>query len=250
MWVTNAPILENTHQVDALRQQVAFDIERLRAAAIQLESLDHGFQLLREKLESRAWFLSKAARLAQERSERQGMQLKFAKAQALAHLAAKAAIGEVLGRREPVAIVASMATLRWVSSLHQVSLRKVSELRLKGYFEAGRVAHKTVRTLRPGKGLRPGIGAIVSGLLVLEFACAENRSSAKRLVLEALRRCRRKHLTGDTDMVRAVSQSLRVAADLLERMYKKAEPYRVELEQKAETLEDEVEAAFARVAVG
>lgn len=226
-----------------IRRRLAFDVERLRAAADRLDRVEQGLTRLRKQLEARAQALSSEATDAPH-IELAGdglVQIRYAQAQATANLARRATLGEVLRQSGRLALIASMAVNRWVWALMALGEDGVSESVVKGHIDAGRVAHRMLATLRPKDKLKSGCGQITSAVVVAEFVTAANLGFVNEQIEEGLHRGRQAFsLETDEDVLDAASRALRAGAQLLESMCAKAEPAAHRLLEAANVVESEV----------
>src|SRR5258708_3217337 len=111
-----------------VRSRLHFDVERLRQAAHRLEKIDHQLTSLRRGLETRAAHLAREAMSSGPTHAGEGIvQIRRSQAQATAHLAKRAALGEVLRSSSPLALIAAMAASRWVGSLRPIEKDPMNE---------------------------------------------------------------------------------------------------------------------------
>lgn len=240
---------DGTQSAADIRAALAFDTQRLRSAAVRLSAADHALTQLERKLEARAVTLSGEARATAE-PELGGdgtVQLRYAQAQATAHLARRAKLGEVLGRVGQLSLIASMAVNRWVGALERAHRGVQPEYVLKGHIDAGRVAHRMLVTLRRKDRLKSGCGQLASAVLVADLVHPDNLAFIEEQILEGLHRGRNaRGVRSDADVIAAASRALRAAAELLESMAAKAEPAVEALRAEAEAVEAAVAEALTR----
>lgn len=237
--------MESTHRAEAIRAQLSFDVERLRAAAGRLQTLDRALVRLKTDLEVRAVTLSGAAtaRRVPELGGDGSVALHHAKAQATAALARRAKLGEILARAGRLSLVACMAVNHWIRALNTASRGPLPNAVVKGHIDAGRVAHRMLVALRRKDRLRSGCGRLASAVVVAEFAHHDNLAFVHEEILEGLF-CGRnaRGMVTDQDVVAAASRALRAGATLLEQMARRAEPGIRTLAAEADRLEADVEA--------
>jgi hypothetical protein len=226
-------------------ERLCFDVDRLRDAALRLERVDEALLALRRHLEARARLLTKEA-TAHARPELSGsgrISIRYAQAHAVAHLARRAALGEVLKQGSYLPLIAAMATSRWVAALRNVSAAPRGEVALRSHIEAGRVAYRVLRSLRRKRGLVPGVGQLASAAVVAQFAHALDRPYVDEQLEEGLDRAARSSsaLTDVEAALGAASLALREGACLLEELAKEAEPATEKLLEEADGLERRVE---------
>ena len=228
-----------------IRARLAFDVERLRMAARRLESIDSSLLGLKRALEQRVETLTGEATASHD-AEIHGsgaVYIRYAQAQAIAELARRAALGEVLKHAGRLSLIASMAVSRWVAALVELGTQRNSATIIKAHVDAGRIAHRTLATLRPQADLRSGCGQITSAAVVAEFVHADDRAIVDEQLEEGLHRgLRARGIHSDEDVMAAVSRALRTAAELLEHMANKAEPAASDLLAQADVVEAKVEA--------
>lgn len=223
-----------------IRKRLGFDVDRLRVAAVRLEQVDELLGTLRWRLEARARNLATEAMAgATPIFEGDGrVQIWSAQAQAIAHLAARAALGEVLRSSSRLALIAAMAVSRWVAALKLLSREETSEAAIRAHIEAGRVAHRLLSMLRPHDHLRSGTGQLTSAVVVAEFAHAANHDDVAEQIEEGLFRARAaRGVRSEEEAVSAASRALRAGAELLESMADRAEPGARALLAEAENVE-------------
>lgn len=216
-----------TLRAHEVRERLAFDVERLRVAAVRLERVDAALMELRQRLESRAMALAgEAMHQAPPLLGGDGRaQIRTAQALATAHLARRVALGEVLRSSSRLSLIVAMAVNRWVSALRSISERETSERILRAHIEAGRVAHRLLKILRPKDELRSGVGQLTSAVVVAEFAHPANADDVADKIEEGLYRARAaRGVRSDDDAVAAASRALRAAAQLVATMADSAEP--------------------------
>ncbi len=234
-----------TFPAEQIRARLAFDVERLRVAARRLESVDGQLVTLKRALESRVEALTGVATNAAD-SEIHGsgtVHILYAKAQATAQLARRAALGEVLQHAGRLSLIASMAVSRWVGALVELGATRASAGAIKAHVDTGRLAHRMLATLRPQADLRSGCGQLASAAVVAEFVTPDDLPIVHALLEEGLFRGRRaRGVESDHDVLAAASRALRTAAELLEYMAQKAEPAAADLLAQADAVEQRVEA--------
>jgi hypothetical protein len=226
-----------------VRARLQFDVERLRAAAHRLEDVDVALRELRARLEARAAHLADDAKA---NAIDDGVHIRRSQAHATAHLAKRAALGEVLRSSSPVALIAAMAASRWVGALKQLSNEKKSETTIKAHIEAGRVAHRLLGVMRPKGGIRSGAGQLTSAVVVAELAHPQNLVFVEEQIEEGLDRARSaRGVWNVEDAIEAASRALRTAAELLESMADRAEPAACALVQEANAVEEKIASNLA-----
>jgi len=229
-----------------VRDRLRFDVERLRHAAGSLHALEGQLRALKTDLERRADDLGRHA-TAQGAAELGGGErgrgsILYAQAQALADLARKSSLTDIFLRRNGrLSLVACMALGRWIEALSQLNERPVSEATLRQHVRAGRLAHRTLRTLKPGSGMRRYCGLLTSSLVVAEFVHPANAADIEGHMDSGIARARLRPSRSDEAILEAVSAALRTGARLVEGMVDRAEPAVKLLASSAETLERDVE---------
>lgn len=224
-----------------VRERLSFDVERLKNAAHRLESIDARLRELRQRLESRATDLAQNAK-AQALADN-AVQIQRSQAHATAHLAKRAALGEVLCSSSPLSLIAAMAASRWVGALKQLSAAKTSEATIRAHIEAGRIAHRLLGVLKRKGGIRSGVGQLTAAVVVAELAHPSNSTFIEEQIEEGLDRARSaRGVWNNEDAVEASSRALRAAAELLESMADRAEPAACALVQEADGVEEKIAA--------
>lgn len=231
----------------ALRARLAFDVQRLGLSALRLHGVDQGLFELRRHLQTRARALAEAAKHGGPELAGDGrVQLGYAKAQANAELARRATLAEVLGNPGGLSLIAAMAVGRWVTALQGLGKQGAPLSVVKGHIDAGRIAHRMLRTLRPKAQLLSGCGQLTSAVVVADFVHDEAQVYVAEQIEEGLYRGRNAPGVGsDEDVLAAASRALRAGAELLEGMADRAEPALRALGEKAEGLEADVEARLS-----
>ncbi|MFO0724907.1 MAG: hypothetical protein U1E65_14095 [Myxococcota bacterium] len=230
-----------------IRDRLRFDIDRLRDAAWRLERIDAALSELRTHLEARARKLSQDATHSDQPEiggAHAGVHVRYAQAFAVAALAKKAALREVVSV-ESFALVASMAVTRWLLALRGIGRRPHGERMIHAEVEAGRVAYRLLVLLRRKRGLIFGLGQLVAAVVVAEFAHPADAAFVSAELKEGLLRAHR----GGADAERALagsSAALREAAHLLEVMAERAEPIIERLLLEADAIEAKVELDLLR----
>jgi hypothetical protein len=228
----------NRRTASRVRERLSFDVERLRAAAHRLEGVDARLRELRDRLETRAADLAHDAKAA---AGHEAVHVQRSQAHATAHLAKRAALGEVLRSSSPLALIAAMAASRWVGALKQLSKEKTGEATIRAHIEAGRVAHRLLGVLKPKGGIRSGVGQLTSAVVVAELAHPLNATFVEEQIEEGLDRARAaRGVFNEDDAIEAASRALRTAAELLETMADRAEPSACALVQEADGVEERV----------
>lgn len=226
-----------------IRRALAFDVQRLRAAAHRLDAVDRALLSLKRQLENRAFCLTdEAAQHAEpELGGKGAVPLRYAQAQATAQLARRAKLGEVLSRVGRLSMIASMAVNRWVSALGRAHTEVLPEFVIKGHIDAGRLAHRMLVTLKPRDKLKSGCGQLTSAALVAELVHPDNLAFVEDQLMEGLYRGRNaRGVNSDEEVLAAASRALRAGAKLLERMAEQAEPAAQALAHEAESIEEQV----------
>lgn len=229
----------------AIRARLAFDVERLRGAARRLEDIDRSLLTLKRALEKRVEALTGegTSRTDAEIHGSGVVHIRYAQAQATAHLARRAALGELLQHSNRLSLIASMAVSRWVAALFELGAKRAADGTIKAHIDAGRIAHRMLVTLRPQADLRSGCGQITSAAVVAEFVHPDDLAFVEDQLEEGLfRGMKARGIHGPEDVLSAASRGLRAAAELLEHMARKAEPAAAELLAQADGLEERVEA--------
>lgn len=223
-----------------IRGRLRFDIDRVREAAWRLERVDSALTELRSHLEARARRLSLEA-TAKDRPELGGggVHVRYAQAFAVAALAKRASLREVVSV-ESLALIASMAVTRWLLALRGIGQRPSGERMIHAEVEAGRVAYRLLVLLRRGRGLVFGMGQLTAAVVVAEFAHPGDAGFVDTEIREGLERARRGGFDGDRAL-QACSSALREAAHLLEVMAEHAEPIIERLLSEADGIEAKVE---------
>ncbi len=227
-----------------VRQRLAFDIERLAQAAHRMERVDAMLSDLKRRLEARA------SKLANEATDTESPELagdglihiRYAQVHATAELARRATLGDVLRHSSRISLIASMAVTRWVNALRELSQAPAHERAIKGHIDAGRLAYRTLKVLRPKEGLKAGCGHLTAAVVVAEFVHADNQPFLEDELEVALDRARvARGVDDDDDAVQVGSRAIRAGAELLEQMAATAEPAAEELLHRAEDVEQEVQ---------
>lgn len=234
---------------DAARTRLRFDVERLRSAYGRLDDVENHLRDLRRHLQHRSHSLAGQA----EQTGRAGdtdhdpstIALWMAQAQAIADLASRASLNEILWRQGRLSLVACMAVSRWVNALDALGKRPVSESVIDRHVKAGRLAHRTLRTVRPRSGMRKYCGLLTSSIVVAEFVHPETLPTIRVQIGAGIERARRGGREDDV-IVEAVSAALRTAARLVDMMADRAEPKARAIAARAETVEAEVAAQLSR----
>ena len=239
---------------ERIRHYLRFDVARLRASTVRLQSVHSTLQTLRERLEARAGLLAREATEAWNPAPGQpspgvtALPVRTAQAQATAELARRAALGEVLRHSGALPLIATMAVARWVEAIlnglpsTELSLEKRAAL-AKGHIDAGRLAHRMLATLRPRAGLRSGCGQLVCAVVVAELAPPDLEAFVAEEIEDGwVRALGARGVLNEDDALRAASCAVREACRLLESMTARAAPAAAELVEQAE----EVEARVAR----
>jgi len=230
-----------------VRDRLRFDVERLRHAAGRLHDLEDQLQALRNGLEARADDLGQRAAAwgAAELGggDRGPVSVVYAQAQALADLARRVNLSEVLLRRSGrLSLVACMALGRWIEALSALAEAPVPEATIRQHVRAGRLAHRTLRTLKPSCGMRRYCGLLTSSVVVAEFVHPANLADIEGHIESGIARAGLRPDRSDDVILGAVSAALRTGAGLVEGMVGRAEPAVLLLSSSAETLESDVEA--------
>ncbi|MBK6684458.1 MAG: hypothetical protein IPG45_08280 [Deltaproteobacteria bacterium] len=237
---------------EALRARLSFDVQRLGVAALRLGQVDSGLLRLRQNLERRALCLSEEAKHGGPELHGDGrVQLGYAKAQATAELARRATLAQVVGNPGGLSLIAAMAVGRWVSALQALGNQGAPLSVIKGHIDAGRIAHRMLRTLRPKAQLLSGCGQLTAAVVVADFVHPDAAPFVAEQIEEGLYRGRNAPgVDTDEDVLAAASRALRAGAELLEQMADRAEPALGVLLQQAEGVEAEVERRLGGLARG
>lgn len=234
------------YDAKAIRARLAFDIERLRSSARRIEIVDAALVGLKMRLESRALTISEAAHNPVV-ADRVVPRVRYAQAHAVAQLARRAALAEILQSSSALPLVASMAVARWVMALATLAPAPRGEGAVKLHVEAGRVACRVFKTLRRGRGLRSGVGRLTSAVVVAEFLHPDDVPWAEIEIDHGLHSARfSRSIHSSEEALAAASAFLREAASILERVAERAEPAVDALLARAEVIEDEVAAGLVR----
>lgn len=234
-------------EVTTLRARFRFDITRLRSAAVRVDEVDRRLRLARESLGIRSRAFAKLG-LDLERPELGGterVQLLYAKAHAAALLARRAGLRDLLSSAaDGLALVSSMATSRWVASLHGLRRYPHGDALVRPHIEAGRVAYRVLRSVRRSLTHVEGLGQLTSALVVLEFVHPKDEAYVAAHVLEGLSRARSNRAPGQTDemLFGYCSAALREATLILEAVADRSEPLVAGLVGEADQLEADIEA--------
>lgn len=230
---------------ERIQTHLRFDVERLRASAQRLFEVETHLWKLRDHLETRAQRLrvqamdAGAAELGGSASR---TQVWYAQAQAAAELAKTATMQGILRPNGRLALIAAMALNRWVNALQSLSEAPVSEAVIARHVQAGRLAHRTLRTLKPNSGMRRYCGVLTSSLVVSEFVHPDNEAQIREEIQKGITRAKLDRHRSDEVILEAVSAALRTGARLAESTAEKAEPKARELAAQAERVESDVEA--------
>ena len=234
-------------EVQALRTRFRFDVARLRAAAVRVDEVDRQLKLAREGLSLRSGHWAKLA-LDLRLPESEGpepVQVLYAKAQAASLLARRAGLRDLLATAvDGLAVVSSMATSRWVSSLQGLGRYPHGEALVRPHIEAGRVAYRVLRSVRRVLEHVEGLGQFTSALVVAEFVHPRDADYVAGHLREGLRRARAHAAPNQSDEVLFgyCSDALREATFLLESVADRSEPLARALVGEADGLEAHVEA--------
>jgi hypothetical protein len=224
-----------------VRTRLRFDVERLRAGSGRLVEVETRLWVIRDRLEERAEELSRRA-MASSLPE---IRLWFAQAQAAAELARTATLHSILRPTGRFALVTAMAVNRWVHALQSLSESPVNEATIHRHVQAGRLAHRTLRTVRPRSGMRKYCGVLTSAVVVAEFVHPDNTDLVEARIEAGLQRARLDPRRSDEAILDAVSAALRTGARVAEMVADRAEPRTQALAERAESVESEVAARFA-----
>ncbi|MGF1509523.1 MAG: hypothetical protein ACFB9M_08480 [Myxococcota bacterium] len=231
-----------------VRLRLRFDIERLRTSSTRLVHVESRLWLIRDRLQSRARELTQQAMDSAFPTQRDEhpprRQLWVAQARAAAELAHSATLQSIVRPSGRFAFVTAMAVNRWVAALQGLSDNPVTEGVVERHVQAGRLAHRTLRTLRPRSGMRKYCGVLTSAVVVAEFVHPENREHVDAKIVAGLRRARLDPKRSDEVILEAVSAALRMGARVAEVVADAAEPRTQELAARAESVEADVAAQF------
>ncbi|NJK89556.1 MAG: hypothetical protein HC923_09250 [Myxococcales bacterium] len=134
-----------------------------------------------------------------------------------------------------------MAIGRWVASLQSLSEAPSSETVVHQHVRAGRLAHRTLRTVMPKSGMRRYCGLLTSAVVVAEFVHPVDEARVERHIGAGIARANLRPGRTPEQILAAVSAALRTGARLLESMVERAEPAARTLAARAETIEAEVQ---------
>lgn len=229
-------------QPELVRSHLRFDVERLRAASQRLFEVEDGLLRLRSALETHADRLARRATAAQSAPR---SRLWIAQAQAAADLAKESTLHAITGPSRPLAIVALMAVNRWVQALQGLAGARASATVIHRHVQAGRLAHRALRTLKPGSGMRRYCGVLTSAVVVAEFVHPQDAPVIRREIEAGIARAQQGAGRSDAVVLEAVSAALRTGARLAESVADRAEPRALELAQRAESVEAEVKARLS-----
>ncbi len=228
-----------------IRSRLAFDVERLRAAARRLECIDDDLRRLKRALERRVESLTGEATTEGD-AEIHGsgvVQIRYAQAQATAQLARRAALGEILQHSGRLSLISAMAVSRWMAALKELGVKPAGRPIIKAHIDAGRIAHRMLATLKPQADLRSGCGQLTSAAMVAEFVHPEDLPLIFEQLQEGLYRGHQaRGVETEEDVIEAASRALRAGASLLEHKADEAEPAVNDLLSQAEGVEARVEA--------
>ncbi len=227
-----------------VRDRLAFDVARLAEAAKRLQGVDEALFALKQRLEARASVLAEEAIGSADGAM---PQIRHAQAQAIAQLARRAALTEVLRSTTALPLIAAMAVGRWVGALDGLCRAAAGERAVRLHVDAGRVACRILRTLRRSQGLAKGVGRLTSAVVVAEFVHPEDAALVDVEIEHGLYEARfSPSIQGPDAALAAASATLREAAYLLERMASRAEPAVDAILDEADTVEEDVEAELSR----
>lgn len=248
-------------RAEAIRHQLRFDVARLGQAAARLQGVDDGLRALKHRLEARSRVLrDEAAGVAEPLEPEPALcpvtPIRSAQAQATAELARRAALGEVLRHAGTLPLLATMAVSRWLDALQsQLPADAAGEdperharaqALAKGHIDAGRLAHRMLRTMRRGTGMRSGCSQLVASVVVAELAPPALGGFVAEQIEEGMERALRfRGVRAEADALRAASAALREGARLLESMADRAEAAVAQLRDQADAVEDRVAADLA-----
>ncbi|MBK8014045.1 MAG: hypothetical protein IPK13_22195 [Deltaproteobacteria bacterium] len=235
----------STLDASAVRARLRFAVENLRRAGLRTQAVDAGLSELRQMLERRAGVLRQAALESEWSSGGEQaplLRMRSAQAQAVVHLARRAALQDILRSEARLVLVASMAVSRWIAALAELAPAPVSERVIRTHIDAGRLAHRMLVTLRPRAGLRSGCGQLASATVVAEFVHPENLQCVEDEIEEGLFRGHRlaRSVNSEALAVQAAARALSEASILLGRVADRAEPALDALLLRARTVETEV----------
>lgn len=234
---------------ERIRLRLRFDVERLRQASTRLDTVEDHLKDLRRSLQERAQSLAGQAqdtgRVGDGENDPSTISLWMAQAQAVADLASRATLQEVLWRQGRLSLVACMAISRWIDALQALSNRQVSAGAVDRHVKAGRIAHRSLRTLMPSSGMRRYCGLLTSSLVVAEFVHPDNQADVTAQIEAGIARARRGGRSDDV-ILEAVSAALRTGARLMGSMADRAEPKARAIAARAETVEAEIAEQLTR----
>lgn len=234
-----------TLDASSVRARLRFAVENLRRAGLRTQAVDAGLSRLRQMLEQRAGVLREAALDEDGASGLEHaslLRMRSAQAQAVVHLARRAALQDILRSEARLVLVASMAVSRWIAALSELSSAPASERVIRSHIDAGRLAHRMLVTLRPRAGLRSGCGQLTSATVVAEFVHPENLQCVEDEIEEGLFRGHRlaRSVSSESLALQASARALGEASALLGRVADRAEPALEALLLRARTVETEV----------
>ena len=235
--------------VEELRHRLAFGVGRLAQAAARLQDIDIALYQLKIRLENRALELADEGNSldGDGQSEYGQKRVRLAQSHAIAQLARRAVLTEVLRtRRKAIPMMAAIAISRWVSSLQNIAPKPVGHRKVRLHIESGRVACRVLRSVRRGRGLQEGVSLLGSALIVAEFAHPDDYDSTAGAIEEGLKRAlfsRKIHSLEQA--IEACSLLLQESAHILEQIAARAEPSVDELLARSVTVEADVQAELA-----
>lgn len=243
-----------------LRAYFRLDVARLRRSARRLRDVDGALRELKRRLEYRTVQLRDEARRAETGAEDgpgpvATLPIRNAQAQATAELARRAALGEVLRHASALSLVSTMAVARWVEAVEgQLPESGGSERRrralAKGHIDAGRIAHRTLVSLRRRAGLRSGCGQLACAVVVAELAPPDLGPFLDEQIEEGYQRAlRARGVHRPDDALAAVAAALREGTRLLDRMVASAAPAAEDLLRQADEVEARVEGQLGGIGI-
>lgn len=232
------------HDAESIRTHLQFDVTRLAEAARRLQSVDERLVGLKARLEMRAMQLGRQGREPAQDEQDEVPSLRTAQAHAIAHLARRAVLTDVLNSQAALPMIASMAVGRWVAALRKIAGETSrGERTVKFHVEAGRVACRILRTMRRRAALKSGVSRLVSAVVVAEFVHPDDAEWVDIEIEHGLFQARfARSISSAEQALAAASAILREAAELLERMATLGEPAVDALIDEAHDVERDVEA--------
>jgi hypothetical protein len=232
-------------EVAEVRRRLSFGVSRLAEAAARLQDIDACLYELKIKLEQRALELADEGNAIDDDDTRSygEKRVRLAQSQAVAQLARKAVLTEILrSRKKAISLMAAVAVSRWISSLRNIAPEPVGHTKVRLHIESGRVACRLLRLLRRGRGLKEGVSLLGSAIVVAEFVHPDDFETASIAIKEGLHRGLFSRSIHSRDQaIEACSVLLGEAAHVLEQIAARAEPAVDALLVRSTSLEQDVQ---------